>query len=148
MAIEQTLSIIKPDAVGNNLIGRIYARFEENGLRIVAAKMLHMTRTQAEKFYAIHQGKPFYNKLVEFMISGPVMVQVLEGEDAITKNRQLMGATAPKMAAPGTIRHDLAYDSGSGEQHKNVVHGSDSPENAASEISFFFRPEEICSRTR
>ena len=148
MAIEQTLSIIKPDAVGKNLIGNIYTRFEENGLRIVAAKMLRLSRTQAEKFYAIHREQPFYSQLVEFMISGPVMVQVLEGEDAITKNRQLMGATNPKLAAPGTIRHDLAYDSGSEGTLENAVHGSDSQENAALEINFFFRPEEICRRTR
>ena len=148
MAIEQTLSIIKPDAVGKNLIGIIYTRFEDNGLRIVAAKMLHMTRTQAEKFYAIHLGQPFYGQLVEFMISGPVMVQVLEGEDAIIKNRQLMGATIPKLAARGTIRHDLAYDSGSDGTCENAVHGSDNQKNAAREINFFFRPEEICRRTR
>lgn len=148
MALEQTLSIIKPDAVGKNLIGNIYTRFEENGLRIVAAKMLHMTRAQAEEFYAIHLAQPFYNQLVEFMISGPVMVQVLEGEDAITRNRQLMGATIPKLAAPGTIRRDLAYDSGSDGALENAVHGSDSRENAAREINFFFRPEEICRRTR
>jgi nucleoside-diphosphate kinase len=148
MAIEQTLSIIKPDAVGKNLIGKIYARFEENGLRIVAAKMLHMTRTQAEDFYAIHKDRSFFSQLVEFMISGPVMVQVLEGENAITINRQLMGATSPKLAAPGTIRRDLAYDSANKESHENAVHGSDSPENANKEINFFFRPEELCRRTR
>jgi len=148
MAIEQTLSIIKPDAVGKNLIGQIYTRFEDNGLRIVAAKMLHMTRTQAEEFYAIHENQPFFGHLVEFMISGPVMVQILEGDNAITKNRQLMGATIPKFAAPGTIRHDLAYDSGSDGAPKNAVHGSDSHDNAKKEINFFFRPEEICHRTR
>jgi len=148
MAIEQTLSIIKPDAVSKNLIGKIYTRFEENGLRIVAAKMLHMTRTQAEKFYTIHKDRSFFRQLVEFMISGPVLVQVLEGEDAIAKNRQLMGATSPKLAAPGTIRRDLAYDSSHDDSHENAVHGSDSPENAAMEINFFFRPEEICHRTR
>jgi len=148
MTIEQTLSIIKPDAVGKNLIGKIDARFEENGLRIVAAKMLHMTRTQAEDFYAIHKDRSFFSQLVDFMISGPVMVQVLEGENAITKNRQLMGATMPKLAAPGTIRHDLAYDSDNDDGHENAVHGSDSHENAKKEINFFFRPEEICSRIR
>jgi len=148
MAIEQTLSIIKPDAVGKNVIGEIYTRFEKNGLRIVAAKMLHMTRNQAEAFYAIHRERPFFSQLVEFMTSGPVMVQVLEGDNAITKNRQLMGATIPKFAAPGTIRHDLAYDSGSTGVHENAVHGSDSNENAVKEIDFFFKPEEICRRTR
>ncbi|MGH8120783.1 MAG: nucleoside-diphosphate kinase [Gammaproteobacteria bacterium] len=148
MAIEQTLSIIKPDAVGKNLIGEIYTRFEKNGLRIVAAKMLRMTRRQAEEFYAIHRERPFFSQLVEFMSSGPVMVQVLEGDNAITKNRQLMGATIPKFAAPGTIRHDLAYDSGSSGVHENAVHGSDNNENAVKEIDFFFRPEEICRRTR
>lgn len=148
MAIEQTLSIIKPDAVGKNLIGKIFTRFEDNGLRIVAAKMLQMTRHQAEEFYNIHKNRPFFSQLVEFMISGPVMVQVLEGDNAITKNRQLMGATIPKFAAPGTIRHDLAYDSSSSGVHENAVHGSDNNENAIREIDFFFKPEEICRRTR
>ena len=148
MAIEQTLSIIKPDAVGKSLIGEIYSRFEKSGLSIVAAKMLHMNRAQAEDFYSIHKERPFFGQLLEFMISGPVMVQVLEGEDAITINRNLMGATSPKVAAPGTIRHDLAYDSGNDGSHENAVHGSDSLENAAREIKFFFRPEEICRRTR
>lgn len=148
MAIEQTLSIIKPDAVGKNLIGVIYARFEKSGMRIVAAKMLHMNRSQAEEFYFIHKDRSFYCHLVEFMISGPVMVQVLEGEDAITVNRNLMGATSPKMAAPGTIRHDLAYDRSNDGSHENAVHGSDSQESAAREIKFFFRPEQICRRTR
>ena len=147
MALEQTLSIIKPDAVGNNLIGKIYTRFEDNGLRIVAAKMLQMTRHQAEEFYNIHKDRPFFRQLVEFMISGPVMVQVLEGDNAITKNRQLMGATIPKFAAPGTIRHDMAYDSSSGV-HENAVHGSDNNENAIKEIDFFFGPEQISRRTR
>ena len=148
MAIEQTLSIIKPDAVGKNLIGTIYTRFEENGLRIVAAKMLHMTRIQAEDFYAIHKDRSFFRQLVKFMSSGPVMVQVLEGENAITINRELMGATIPKHAAPGTIRHDLAYDSDKDDGNENAVHGSDSLENARKEINFFFGPEEICRRTR
>jgi len=148
MAIEQTLSIIKPDAVGKNLIGRIYTRFEENGLRIVAAKMLHMTRDQAEEFYAIHKDRSFYGQLVNFMISGPIMVQVLEGENAISLNRQLMGATMPKLAAPGTIRRDLAYDKNNADGNENAVHGSDSLENARKEINFFFNPDEICSRTR
>ena len=148
MAIEQTLSIVKPDAVGKNLIGDIYSRFEKNGLCIVAAKMLHMTRAQAETFYAIHRNRPFFRQLVEFMISGPIMVQVLEGDNAITKNRQLMGATIPHFAAPGTIRSDLAYDSGSSGVHENAVHGSDSHDNAMKEIDFFFKPEEICRRTR
>jgi nucleoside-diphosphate kinase len=148
MAIEQTLSIIKPDAVGKNLIGKIYTRFEENGLRIVAARMLHLTRAQAEDFYTIHKDRSFYRQLVEFMISGPIMVQVLEGENAITINRQLMGATIPKLAAPGTIRHDMAYDRNNVDGNENAVHGSDSPENARKEIDFFFNPEEICSRTR
>jgi len=109
MAIEQTLSIIKPDAVAKNLIGEIYSRYEKNGLRIVAAKMLHLSRQQAEDFYAVHKARPFYKQLVEFMISGPVIVQVLEGDNAITRHRQLIGATIPKFAAPGTIRYDLAY---------------------------------------
>lgn len=148
MAIEHTLSIIKPDAVAKNLIGEIYSRFEKNGLRIVAAKMLHLSRQQAEEFYAVHKDRPFYKQLVEFMISGPVMVQVLEGDNAINRNRQLMGATIPKFAALGTIRHDLAYDSEVTEVHENVVHGSDSHDNARAEIDFFFKPEEICRRTR
>ena len=148
MAIEQTLSIIKPDAVGKNLIGEIYARFERNGLRVVAARMTHMTRAQAEEFYATHKGRPFFNQLMEFMTSGPIMVQVLEGDNAITKNRHLMGATIPKFAAPGTIRHDLAYDRNNEGAHENAVHGSDSQENAAKEIDFFFKPGELCRRTR
>ena len=148
MAIEQTLSIIKPDAVEKNLIGEIYTRFEKSGLRIVAAKMLQMTKMQAEEFYNIHKERPFFNQLVEFMTSGPVMVQILEGDNAITKNRQLMGATIPKFAAPGTIRHDLAYDNSSSGVHENAVHGSDSHDNAIMEIDFFFKPEEICRRIR
>jgi len=145
MALERTLSILKPDAVAKNVIGEILARFEKNGLRIVAAKMIHLSREQAEAFYSVHKERPFYNQLVEFMISGPVMVQVLEGDDAIAKNRQLMGATIPKFAVPGTIRYDFAdHDSNT----ENAAHGSDSPENAALEISFFFKQEEICPRTR
>lgn len=143
MAIERTLSIIKPDAVAKNIIGEIYSRFEKGGLRIVAAKMLHLTREQAEGFYAVHKGKPFYNDLVEYMASGPVMVQVLEGEDAITRNREIMGATDPKKAVPGTIRADFADSI-----EENAVHGSDGPDTAKTEIGFFFKPEEICPRTR
>ncbi|OGT65856.1 MAG: nucleoside-diphosphate kinase [Gammaproteobacteria bacterium RIFCSPLOWO2_02_FULL_47_50] len=149
MAIEQTLSIIKPDAVAKNLIGEIYSRYEKNGLRIVAAKMLHLSRQQAEDFYAVHKARPFYKQLVEFMISGPVIVQVLEGDNAITRHRQLIGATIPKFAAPGTIRYDLAYHNRSNpEAHENAAHGSDSHDNARAEIDFFFKPEEICRRTR
>ena len=148
MAIEQTLSIIKPDAVAKNIIGEIYSRFEENGLKIVAAKMLHLTKEQAQEFYAVHKDRPFYNQLVKFMISGPIIVQVLEGDSAITKYRHLMGATIPKFAAPGTIRHDFAYDNIEGEVHENAVHGSDSEENARAEIDFFFKSGEICRRTR
>lgn len=143
MAVERTLSIIKPDAVAKNVIGEIYSRFEKNGLRIVAAKMAQLTRAQAEAFYAVHKERPFFNDLVSFMITGPVMIQALEGENAIAKNRDLMGATNPKNAAPGTIRADFA-DS----VEENAVHGSDAPETAAQEISFFFKPEEICPRTR
>lgn len=143
MAVERTLSIIKPDAVAKNVIGEIYSRFEKNGLRIVAAKMAQLTRAQAEAFYAVHKERPFFNDLVSFMITGPVMIQALEGEGAIAKNRDLMGATNPKNAAPGTIRADFA-DS----VEENAVHGSDAPETAAQEISFFFKPEEICPRTR
>lgn len=148
MAIEQTLSIIKPDAVGKNLIGEICSRIEEEGLRIVAARMVHLNRKQAEEFYAIHKERPFYSQLVEFMISGPVLVQVLEGDNAINRYRILMGATIPKIAAPGTIRHDLAYDSKNRDAHENAVHGSDSTSTAGAEIDFFFKPEEICTRTR
>lgn len=143
MAIERTLSIIKPDAVGKNLIGKIYARFEEQGLRIVAAKMLHLSREQAEAFYAVHKARPFYQDLVKFMISGPVMVQVLEGENAVLRNREIMGATNPSNAAPGTIRADFA-----GNMEENAVHGSDAPEAAAEEIAFFFKADDICPRTR
>jgi nucleoside-diphosphate kinase len=143
MAVERTLSIIKPDAVAKNLIGKIYSRFEDRGLRIVAARMLHLTREQAEAFYAVHKARPFYGDLVRFMISGPVMVQVLEGENAIALNREIMGATNPANAAPGTIRADFAEST-----EANAVHGSDSPENARMEIDFFFKPNEICPRTR
>lgn len=143
MAIERTFSIIKPDAVAKNIIGEIYSRFEKGGLRIVAAKMLHLTREQAEGFYAVHKERPFYKDLVEFMTSGPVVVQVLEGENAIVKNRELMGATNPQDADPGTIRADFAET-----VDENAVHGSDAPETAAQEIEFFFGEEGICPRTR
>lgn len=148
MTIEQTLSIIKPDAVGRNQIGDIYSRFEKNGLRIVAAKMMQLSRAQAEEFYAVHKDRPFFSELVEFMASGPVMVQVLEGENAVAKNRELMGATMPKNAEPGTIRRDLAYDPDNEDSANNAVHGSDSPENAQAEIAQFFTPAELCPRTR
>ena len=143
MAIERTFSIIKPDAVAKNVIGEIYSRFEKNGLRIVAARMLHLTKEQAQGFYAVHKERPFYNDLVEFMTSGPVMVQVLEGEDAIAKNRELMGATNPADAAPGTIRADFAQT-----VDENAVHGSDGLDTAKVEIEFFFQPGELCARTR
>lgn len=143
MAVERTFSIVKPDAVAKNLIGRIYSRFEAAGLRIVAAKMLHLTREQAQEFYAVHRERPFYNDLVAFMTSGPVMVQVLEGEDAIARNREVMGATDPRKAAAGTIRADFADN-----VEENAVHGSDAPETAATEIAFFFRDDEILQRTR
>lgn len=142
MAIEQTFSIIKPDAVAKNVIGEIYSRFEKAGLRIVAARMLHLSKEQAGEFYAVHKERPFYGELVNYMTSGPVMVQVLEGENAIAKNREVMGATNPKDAAPGTIRADFANDI-----TENAVHGSDAPETAKQEIAFFF-PDGICSRTR
>ncbi len=143
MAVERTLSIIKPDAVAKNVIGQIYDRFERAGLRIVAAKMLHLTREQAGAFYAVHRERPFYNDLIEFMTSGPVMVQVLEGEDAIAKNREVMGATNPQEAAPGTIRADFAET-----VDENAVHGSDGPDTARAEIAFFFSEIELCPRTR
>ena len=143
MAVERTLSIIKPDAVAKNVIGDIYSRFEKAGLQVIAARMLQLSREQAESFYDVHQGKPFFNDLVEFMTSGPVMVQVLEGADAINQNRTVMGATNPKEAEPGTIRADFATSIDA-----NAVHGSDAPETAAREIDFFFKPEEICPRTR
>lgn len=133
MAIERTLSIIKPDAVAKNVIGKIYSRFETNGLKVIAAKMVWLSEQEAGQFYAVHKERPFYGELVEFMTSGPVMVQVLEGEDAIAKNRDLMGATDPKKAAPGTIRADFAESIDA-----NAVHGSDSPDTAKVEIAFFF----------
>ncbi len=142
MAIERTFSIIKPDAVAKNHIGAIYQRFEQGGLRIVAARMLHLSREQAAAFYAVHQERPFFGELIDFMTSGPIMVQVLEGENAIARNRELMGATDPRKAAPGTIRADFAQ-----EVTENAVHGSDGPDTAAVEIAFFF-PEGICERTR
>ncbi len=142
MALERTFSIIKPDAVAKNSIGKIYSRFESNGLKIVASKMLHLTREQAEGFYAVHKERPFFNDLCDFMTSGPVMVQVLEGENAIAKNREIMGATNPQEAAEGTIRADFAET-----VDENAVHGSDAPETAAVEIEFFF-PEGVCERTR
>ncbi|MDO4641555.1 MAG: nucleoside-diphosphate kinase [Neisseria sp.] len=141
MAIQRTFSIVKPDAVGKNTIGAIYNRFEENGLRIVAAKMKHLTQKEAEDFYAIHKERPFFQELVAFMTSGPVMLQVLEGENAVAKNREIMGATNPAEAAPGTIRADFAASVG-----ENAVHGSDSLENAAIEIAYFFSQSEICTR--
>ena len=138
MALERTLSIIKPDAVGKNVIGKIYSRFETNGLRVVAAKMRHLSRREAEGFYAVHRERPFFKDLVDFMVSGPVMIQVLEGEHAIAKNRELMGATDPKKAASGTIRADFAASIDA-----NAVHGSDAPETAAIEIAYFFAASEI-----
>jgi nucleoside-diphosphate kinase len=141
MAIERTISIIKPDAVAKNVIGKIYSRFEEAGLKIVAAKMKQLSRKEAEGFYAVHKERPFFNALVEFMTSGPVMIQVLEGENAVARNRELMGATNPKDAAPGTIRADFAQSIDA-----NAVHGSDSPENAAIEIAYFFSATELCPR--
>jgi len=141
MAKEQTLSILKPDAVSANNIGAILSRFEKAGLKIVGAKMVHMTTEQAKAFYAVHAHRPFFQELVTFMIEGPVLVMVLEGDNAVTKNRDLMGATNPKEAAPGTIRADFAKSI-----DKNAVHGSDSSENAKKEIAFFFKPQEIFSR--
>jgi nucleoside-diphosphate kinase len=143
MATEQTLSIIKPDAVAGDHIGAIYSRFEEAGLRIVAARMLHLTRDRAEAFYSVHSERPFFGELVDFMISGPIMVQVLEGENAVERNREVMGATNPANAAPGTLRADFAT-----AITENAVHGSDAPETAATEIAFFFGAGEICPRTR
>ena len=141
MSIEQTLSIIKPDAVGKNVIGRIMDRFESAGLKIVACRMIHLSREQAEVFYAVHRDKPFYGELVEYMISGPVIVQVLEGVEAIQKNRDVMGATNPLEAAPGTIRADFAES-----VQANAVHGSDGAVTAQQEISYFFDPIQICDR--
>ena len=143
MTMERTLSIIKPDAVAKNVIGRICARFEAAGLRIVAARMVHLSRARAEAFYAVHKERPFFPELVEFMTSGPCLVQVLEGEDAIAKNREVMGATNPAEAAPGTVRADFAV-----EVTENAVHGSDGPETAKSEIAFFFGAGGVCPRTR
>ena len=143
MAIERTLSIIKPDGVAKNIIGKIYSRFEKAGLSIIAAKMLQLSKEQAGEFYAVHKERPFYNDLIEFMTSGPVMVQALEGENAINKNREVMGATNPKDAAAGTIRADFAET-----VDENVVHGSDGPDTAKAEIAFFFQDDEICPRTR
>ena len=141
MAIERTLSIIKPDGVQKNHIGEVYRRFEQAGLRIVAARMVHLSQREAEGFYGVHRARPFFNDLVKSMTSAPVMIQVLEGEDAIAKNREIMGATDPKKAAPGTIRADLAQSI-----EANTVHGSDAPETAAKEIAYFFRETELCPR--
>lgn len=140
MAVERTLSIIKPDAVAKGFIGDIYARLERSGLKIVAAKMMHLTREEAEGFYAVHKDRPFFKSLVAFMCTGPVMIQVLEGDDAISRYRDLMGATNPKDAAPGTLRADFADNI-----EENAVHGSDSAANAQQEITFFFTPQEICN---
>ncbi|MCP3907299.1 MAG: nucleoside-diphosphate kinase [Oceanicoccus sp.] len=141
MAIERTFSIVKPDAVAKNVIGEIYSRFEKNGLNIVASKMVRLSRERAEGFYAEHKGRPFFPALIEFMTSGPVMVQVLEGENAIAKNRELMGATNPKEADAGTIRADFAESIDA-----NAVHGSDAPESAAREIAYFFASSDVCDR--
>ena len=141
MTTEKTLSIIKPDAVAKNVIGEIYSRFEGAGLKIVAARMAHLSREEAEGFYAVHRERPFFADLVAFMTSGPVMIQVLEGENAIAHNRELMGATNPKEAAPGTIRADFAESIDA-----NAVHGSDAPESAAREISYFFSDDQLCDR--
>ena len=143
MAAEQTLSIIKPDGVQKNLIGEIYSRFEKAGLEIVAARMMHLTKEQAEGFYAVHKERPFFNDLVSYMTSGPVVVQVLQGEGAIAKNREIMGATNPADADPGTIRADFADSI-----EENIVHGSDAAETAAVEIQFFFGDDGVCPRTR
>lgn len=141
MSVERTLSIVKPDGVEKNIIGEVYRRFEQAGLRIVAARMRRLTRTEAEGFYAVHRERPFFGDLVTYMTSGPVVVQVLEGENAVARNREIMGATDPKKADPGTIRADLATSI-----EQNVVHGSDSTENAAIEIAYFFSQTEICAR--
>ena len=143
MALERTFSIVKPDGVARNLIGEVYRRFEQAGLRVIAARMTHLSQREAEGFYAVHRERPFFNDLVKYMTSGPVMLQVLEGDNAIAKNREIMGATDPKKAAPGTIRADLADSI-----EENVSHGSDSLENAAREIAFFFSETELCPRTR
>lgn len=141
MSVERTLSIIKPDGVAKNIIGEVYRRFESKGLRIVAARMMRLSTEQAQSFYAVHKDRPFYNDLVRYMTSGPVMVQVLEGENAIAKNREIMGATNPAEAAPGTIRADFADSI-----EANCVHGSDGPDTAKVEIAFFFPADEICAR--
>lgn len=141
MALERTLSIVKPDAVGKNLIGQIYARFEQAGLKVIAAKMKHLSRAEAEGFYAVHRERPFFKPLVDFMVSGPVMIQVLEGNGAIARNRELMGATNPKDAAPGTIRADFAQSIDA-----NAVHGSDGEDTARFEIGYFFAATELCPR--
>jgi nucleoside-diphosphate kinase len=141
MAVERTLSIIKPDAVQKNVIGKILMRFEAAGLKVVAARMMHLSRKEAEGFYAVHKERPFFGDLVEFMTSGPVLVQVLEGENAVAKNRELMGATDPKKAAKGTIRADFADSIDA-----NAVHGSDSTENARTEVAYFFKPEQVFRR--
>jgi nucleoside-diphosphate kinase len=146
MPIERTLSIIKPDAVEKNLVGEITSRFEAAGLRVAGARMLRMSTAQAADFYSVHRQRPFFERLVNFMASGPSMVQILEGPDAVKKNRELMGATNPRKAAPGTIRYDFAREVSEEEMHKNAVHGSDSAENAETEIRFFFRPEDVCGR--
>ena len=143
MAVEQTLSIIKPDGVQKNLIGEIYSRFEQAGLQIVAARMMHLTTEQAQGFYAVHSERPFFDDLVSYMTSGPVVVQALEGEAAISKNREIMGATNPADADPGTIRADYAASI-----EENVVHGSDGPDTAAQEIAYFFGDDGVCPRTR
>lgn len=143
MAIEKTLSIIKPDAVGKNVIGKIIQRFEDNKLQVVASKMVHLSKEKAEGFYDIHRSKPFFSNLVEFMTSGPVIVQILEGENAISKNREVMGATNPGEAADGTIRKDFANSI-----DENAVHGSDAEDTAKVEIAYFFNEDEICKRTR
>ena len=142
MAVERTFSIVKPDAVANNVIGKIYERFESVGLRIIGCKMLRLTRGQAEEFYVVLRERPFYQELVDYMVSGPVVVQVLEGEDAVAMNRKVMGATNPTDAAPGTIRADFAQS-----VQANAVHGSDAKETAAQEIAFFFSADEICDRS-
>ncbi|HTY48386.1 MAG TPA: nucleoside-diphosphate kinase [Steroidobacteraceae bacterium] len=141
MPLERTLSIVKPDGVARNLIGEVYRRFEQAGLRIIAARMLHLSQREAEGFYAVHRARPFFKDLVAYMTSGPVMVQVLEGENAIAANREIMGATDPKKAAPGTIRADLALSI-----EQNVVHGSDAPEAAAAEIAYFFAATQVFPR--
>ena len=143
MALERTFSIVKPDGVSRNLIGEVYRRFEQAGLRIVAARMIQLGQAQAEAFYAVHRERPFYRDLVSYMISGPVVVQVLEGESAIERNREIMGATDPKKAAKGTIRADFAAS-----KEENVVHGSDGPDTARNEIAFFFAQSDICPRRR